>query len=79
MQVSFFFTPVMWQRELLKDNQWIVDFNPFYHIIELVRAPILGQPVAVISWYWNIGLLISGLALSQYLMSRVRNRVPYWI
>ena len=79
MQVAFFFTPVMWQPELLKDNRWIVDFNPFYHVIELVRAPMIGQPLAVTSWFWSIGLLISGFALAQYLMVRVRNRVPYWL
>ncbi|WP_198555865.1 ABC transporter permease [Rahnella sp. AA] len=78
-QVCFFVTPVMWQTSALKDRAWIAEFNPFYHLIEIVRAPILGTPVPLISWAFSIALLVVGFAFAQYLMNRYRDRVAYWL
>lgn len=78
-QVCFFITPVMWQSSALKERIWVAEYNPFYHLIEIVRAPILGGSVSIVSWAWSIGLLILGFALAQYLMIRCRDRVAYWL
>lgn len=79
VQVAFFFTPVMWMPEILEDRAWVAHYNPFYHLIEIVRAPLLDRPVHVESWVWSIGLLSVGFMFAQYLMRRARNRVPYWL
>lgn len=78
-QVGFFLTPVMWRAAELKDRAWIADINPFHHLIEIVRGPILGVPVPMASWMWSIGLLVIGFGLAQYLMVRCRERVAYWL
>lgn len=44
MQVLFYVTPVIFPARLLKGRTelgWVVDFNPMYHLIEVVRAPLL--------------------------------------
>ena len=79
IQVAFFFTPVMWSPVILKDRGWIADYNPLFHLIEIVRAPILGKQIQIESWCWSIALVFVGFALSQYLMVRHRNRVAYWL
>jgi lipopolysaccharide transport system permease protein len=79
LQVAFFFTPIMWSKELLKGRAWVADYNPLHHLIEIVRAPILGQPIELQSWVWSMGLLLLGFSAAQYLMVRCRNRVPYWL
>jgi ABC-type polysaccharide/polyol phosphate export permease len=79
IQVVFFFTPVMWSPEILKDRAWVAEYNPLYHLIETVRAPITGRPIHWESWAWSVGLLVVGFAFSQFLMRRARNRVPYWL
>ncbi|MET4694103.1 ABC transporter permease [Endozoicomonas lisbonensis] len=79
IQVAFFFTPVMWMPEILEDRGWVANYNPLYHLIEIVRAPLLNRPLQAESWVWTLGLLITGFALAQYLMCRTRNRVPYWL
>lgn len=79
IQVVFFFTPVMWSPEILKDRGWVAEYNPLYHLIETVRAPVTGRPIHWESWAWSIGLLVVGFAFSQYLMRRCRDRVPYWL
>lgn len=78
-QVGFFLTPVMWRAADLKGRGWIADFNPFHHLIEIVRGPILGVPVPVESWACSLVLLIVGFALAQFLMVRFRERVAYWL
>ena len=79
MQIGFFFTPVMWTVEILKDRAWVANYNPLYHLIEIVRAPVLGQPAPLQSWMWAIGIAMMGFILAQWLMVRYRNRVAYWL
>lgn len=79
LQVAFFFTPVMWSPDLLKERAWVAHYNPLYHLIQIVRDPVLGNPVEWQSWAWSIGLLLFGFSMAQYLMSRYRDRVPYWL
>lgn len=79
VQIAFFFTPVMWMPEILEDRAWVAHYNPLYHLIEIVRAPLLDRPIHAESWIWALGLLFAGFAFAQYLMHRARNRVPYWL
>jgi lipopolysaccharide transport system permease protein len=79
IQVVFFFTPVMWSPEILKNRAWVAEYNPLYHLIETVRAPLVGRPLQWQSWAWSIGLLIVGFAAAQFLMRRCRDRIPYWL
>ncbi|GAA6140497.1 ABC transporter permease [Hydrogenophaga sp. 5NK40-0174] len=79
LQVAFFFTPIMWMPELLKERAWIAHYNPLYHMIEVVRAPLLGTPIHWESWAWSIGLLVVGFALAQWIMQTSRNRLTYWL
>lgn len=79
LQVAFFFTPIMWEKSLLKDRAWAADFNPLYHLIEMVRAPILGHPINIDSWVYSLALLVIGFAASQLLLVRCRERIPYWL
>src|SRR6266436_4655263 len=39
VQIVFFVTPIMWKPELLHSRAYIAEFNPFYHLMEIVRAP----------------------------------------
>ncbi|MGB3622252.1 ABC transporter permease [Ketobacter sp. MCCC 1A13808] len=79
VQVSFFFTPIFWMPEVLTDRAWLVEFNPFYHVIELIRAPLLGRPLHPESWIWSLGMMAAGYLLAWRLMYKYRDRVPYWL
>lgn len=44
VSVIFFITPVMWSPEALgRRHYYLVDLNPFYAFIELIRSPLLGH------------------------------------
>ncbi len=60
-QFLFFLTPIMYSRRLLddKDLGWVVDANPVYWMLEMVRYPLL-------TGFWpppNLYLLASGFTL----------------
>lgn len=78
-QVFFFLTPVMWNAEALKSRQWIADFNPFYHIIETIRSPIIGTPIELTSWIVTLTIALFGFIFAQMLMVSFRERISYWV
>lgn len=78
-QVGFFLTPVMWQTEALDGRAWVAHFNPLYHLIELIRAPLTTGSFPLLSWTVSLTILVGGFMIAQYLMVRFRNRIPYWI
>lgn len=79
VQTSFFVTPVMWLPEILQDKIWIAEINPFYHLIQIIRGPILNQPIELISWFIALIMLLFGFAIAQWLMRKYRDRITYWL
>jgi ABC-type polysaccharide/polyol phosphate export permease len=63
LQVLFYVTPVLWPPEMLRDRglPWLVDYNPFYHLLEVVRQPLLHAQPATLRNYQAVGILIGGL------------------
>ena len=79
LQLIFLLTPIMWETKVLKTSAFVVDFNPFYHLIEVVRAPILGQMPAPLSWGAAIVTVLIAMAIGVYFYARYRHRVPFWV
>lgn len=78
-QMLLFVTPVLWRAEDLGDRRALALLNPLFHLIEIVRAPLLGDGVPVGSFSVALGVtaLNLGLALACYM--RLRWRVAYWL
>jgi ABC-type polysaccharide/polyol phosphate export permease len=81
LQVLFYLTPIIWSIELLPDRfstTWL-NLNPFYHLINVVRAPLLGQETMLINWGVAAGLAAVGWAFAVPFFGKYRKRVPYWL
>ena len=79
MQIAFFLTPIIWKvDQLTKRAEW-VDYNPFYHFIELVRKPLLGHAPEPKSWIIVLAITLVGAAVSFAFFARYRSRIPYWV
>ena len=80
MQIGFFVTPVIWKPEQLgKTGQALLPFNPFFDLLEVVRAPLLGTLPAANVWL-GAGLYSLLLwVLAWGLFSRVRGRIAFWM
>lgn len=80
IQVTFYLTPVMWMPRLLPTPAgFILNANPFYHLIEIVRAPLLGEAPAFINWIVCLGLATGGWILALHLYGRYKHRIAYWL
>ena len=79
VQVTFFLTPIIWKPELLPDRAFILEFNPFFHLLELVRAPLLGQAPGLGSWLATLGITLGGWLVTLLMYRRYRWRVAYWV
>jgi ABC-type polysaccharide/polyol phosphate export permease len=79
MQVIFFLTPIFWMPTPDAHRPEFINGNPFYHLIELVRAPMLGHEPTQLNWQVSLGCL-AGLAVLAVLSSALtRKRVPLWL
>ncbi len=79
LQVAFFLTPIIWKPELLADRVAFVLVNPFFHFVELVRAPLLGQAPSALTWTVVLGVTAGGWVVTFLLFRRFRNRIAYWV
>lgn len=79
VQVLFFITPVIWKPEMLPGRALWLDLNPFYHLVEIMRAPLLGQPPALGNWLTVIAITVVGWAVALFFYSAYRWRVAYWV
>ena len=80
VQVLYFFTPIMWQPKTLPQQYaYLAEYNPIHHLMELVRAPMLGQTATLDSWLWSFGLLAFFFVAAVVMHDRYRARVAYWL
>lgn len=78
-QIIFFCTPILWQVKILKNRIYLVDWNPIYHWIEMIRSPLLGHIPSVNDILWTIGSMIVLIGLATFCLGRYRSRIAYWI
>jgi ABC-2 type transport system permease protein/lipopolysaccharide transport system permease protein len=79
MQTLFFITPVIWHTNSLRGALTIADWNPFYHLIQIVRAPLLGEVIEPRTWLLAMAFTILNVGVALVIYARFRWRIPYWI
>lgn len=81
LQVIFYLTPIMWLPRLLPQRAglYLLDLNPFYHLIEVCRAPLLGQTPTAMNWIVSLGMAFAGWLFSLFIFGRYKHRIPYWL
>jgi lipopolysaccharide transport system permease protein len=81
MTVAFYVTPVMWYPSLLPGGtaHLLLGLNPLYHLLQIVRLPVLGQIPTFENWYLSAILGAAGWGLTLLLYKRLRSRVAYWV
>jgi len=81
LQVVFYLTPIMWLPRSLpsKVSAYLLDFNPAYHLLEIVRAPLLGVSPSPMNWVVSGSLAAVGWAVALIFYGRFRRRIAYWL
>lgn len=78
-RVMLFLTPVIWMADLMPRRAIFLTWNPFYHYIEIVRAPLLERPFDPLHWQVAIGGTLIGWVVTLAIYTRFRPRIPYWL
>jgi len=79
VQIVFFVTPIFWKPELLKGREYITDLNPFFHLLEIVRAPLLGGVPSAKSWFAVALITLINVVVTGAFFARFRSRISYWV
>ncbi|MDP4589678.1 MAG: ABC transporter permease, partial [Burkholderiaceae bacterium] len=81
LQIAFYITPIIWMPSLLSGRRSFVflEMNPFYHLIEVVRAPLLGSAPTMTNWAVSIGLAVVGWIVTLWVYGKYKNRISYWL
>jgi lipopolysaccharide transport system permease protein len=80
--VAFYVTPVIWMADNLGDNQLahlLLGLNPFYHLLQVARLPLLGQMPTVENW--ALALLSAGVfwAIGLAIYKKFEHKIAYWV
>jgi ABC-2 type transport system permease protein/lipopolysaccharide transport system permease protein len=79
VQIVFFVTPIMWKPELVQRRPYIADWNPFFHMLEIVRAPLLGNIPTIDNYLMVMIVTAINLVVAMSFFVRFRSRIAYWV
>ena len=81
LQLLFLLTPIIWMPSSLrgKATSALVDYNPLYYLIEVVRGPLLGSPPGLGVWLGALAAAIASMLLGLTIYGRFRHRIAYWL
>lgn len=86
VQLLFYVTPIVWTTQTLKEQggeiaqrALLAEINPLFHYMEIIRAPMIGQPLAAYHWWIVLACTAVGLILAMLAMKQWRFRVSYWV
>jgi lipopolysaccharide transport system permease protein len=79
LQILFFVTPVIWLPELLGDAAVWLWLNPMHPVLDLLRAPLLGQAPSIWTWLAVLGWAAAAGTLALAFLARYRPRIPFWL
>jgi ABC-type polysaccharide/polyol phosphate export permease len=79
LNILFWFTPLMYFPEQLGSKRFIADYNPFTHIVALIREPLLGGTPSLSDWLVVLAVAVLGWAGTFLFFARFRARIVYWL
>lgn len=80
LQIAMLITPLFWPAETLTGIKRLVfvEINPLYHVLDVVRAPLIGQVPEATSYGIVVAVTIGGWWLAYAVFKRFRKRIAYW-
>lgn len=88
MRIAFLATPIIWMpggsglsdvggRGAVVSS--FLNFNPFYHFMELIRSPLLNQQISLISIGVVLTFTLLGSLLAYTFHKRFAKLIPLWV
>jgi len=77
LQVIFFLTPIFWLDTSLVTRRFIVDANPFYHFLTILRYPLIGQVPSLTNWLVVVCITFVLLIVAGLMFNRFRWQIVH--
>lgn len=81
--VLFFVTPIFWQPAQLDAvpiaRSLLADANFAYHLVDVIRAPLLGTTPGPLSFVYLAAAAILGFTMTALFLRRFYDRIAYWL
>lgn len=81
LQLAMFVTPIFWSPAFVPEHSarfFVVLVNPLYYLVEIVRAPLLGQVPSPATVIGVVLITVVGWLVTYQLFRRYRKRIAYW-
>ena len=79
MQFAIFMTPVFWKADSIRANHAILLLNPFYYMLDAVRAPLLGDNPVPHAYGVLILMAVAGWLLTFTSFALIRRRIVHYL
>jgi lipopolysaccharide transport system permease protein len=78
LQISFYLTPILWHPSLV-NNDFLIYLNPFLHLINVVRDPILGNTPSTLSILACSLFTFFGGIFALNIFRKTILKIQYWL
>lgn len=80
LQLLFFMTPIIYRKSQVDGLMGrLAEFNPMTHVIEILRAPLLGQTPALRHFVIVAAIAVVGYLVAIPAYAETRSRIVYWL
>lgn len=79
MQMAFFVSGVIWKPEQLGAYEWMLAFNPFFSMFEVVRGPLIGVVPSALTVASALAYSALLWVVAWFTFARVRGRIAFWL
>ncbi|CAK7193527.1 hypothetical protein COMNV_01745 [Commensalibacter sp. Nvir] len=79
IQIIFYVTPIIWMPTQLHNKTALLLANPFYTMIEVIRAPLMGKFPSANVWGALCLYSIFIIAISFFVFVKKRSHLAFWI
>jgi len=85
--ILFLATPIIWMPAVGRDGsvggrgnilETYMDFNPFYHFLEIIRAPLMNNPITPLTIIVVSSVSVVGFIMATFVYYRYRHMVVLW-
>ena len=79
MQFSMFMTPVFWKPDQVGRRHMLLELNPFYYMLDIVRSPLLGGMMNPKTWPVLSIMAVLGWILAFSVFTGTRRRIVHYL
>ncbi len=76
---AFFLTPILWTLDRREELRWLVDYNPFFYLIEVVRAPLIGETIQAGAYLVAVVIALVGMLAAMLVYALAHRKLVYWL